>query len=355
MNQGAAGAAMANAPAGAVWTKTCLVLKRELGEATFGSWLGQASLRETGEDVCLVAATGMARDWIRRHAWRRIGELWAQNDPLGRTLDLKSRLEFEAPSLQPSLCRGGFGPRPGPSPIELRRRSSSDSPEAAPSPRTPSGPAGTLHLRHLRGRVRPTSSPIAVARRVASWADGHFNPVLFHGPYGFGKTHLLNALAWDAMRAAPEKRVVYLTAERFTTTFVKRDPGQADRGLQGRAAQRRPAADRRRPFRRRQDQHPGRAVPHPDRPRRRRPARGDDRRPLAHRTVGHGAAPALAPAGRPGLRHRAGRPRPAPGHPGAQACDAGRPGQIPAPRPVPRSCNSWPTVSPTASVSWKAR
>src|SRR5512139_2444040 len=87
---------MAEAPAGAVWVKTCQVLKRELGEATFGSWLGQAALRESGDEVCLVAATGVARDWIRRHAWRRIGELWAQNDPLGRRLDLKSRMEVEA-------------------------------------------------------------------------------------------------------------------------------------------------------------------------------------------------------------------------------------------------------------------
>ena len=61
----------------------------------------------------------------------------------------------------------------------------------------------------------------AVARRVASWADGHFNPVLFHGPYGFGKTHLLNAIAWEAARAAPDKKVVYLTAERFLSTFVR--------------------------------------------------------------------------------------------------------------------------------------
>src|SRR5690606_16124164 len=61
----------------------------------------------------------------------------------------------------------------------------------------------------------------AVARRVASWADGHFNPVLFHGPYGFGKTHLLNALAWEAMQTTPEKQVVYLTAERFTQAFLK--------------------------------------------------------------------------------------------------------------------------------------
>jgi chromosomal replication initiator protein len=61
----------------------------------------------------------------------------------------------------------------------------------------------------------------AVARRVAAWSDGHFNPVVFHGPYGFGKTHLLNAVAWEAMKAAPEKRVVYLSAEKFTSAFVK--------------------------------------------------------------------------------------------------------------------------------------
>src|SRR5512141_1928384 len=96
MMRGGVAGAMASAPAGIVWTKTCLVLKRELGEATFGSWLGQAALRETGDEVCLVAATGVARDWIARHAWRRIGELWAQNDPMGRRLDLKSRLEVDS-------------------------------------------------------------------------------------------------------------------------------------------------------------------------------------------------------------------------------------------------------------------
>src|SRR5436190_22801725 len=96
MTSGGAAGAMAQAPAQAVWSKTCQVLKRELGDATFGSWLGQAALRETADEVCVVAATGVARDWIRHNAWRRIGELWAQNDPLGRRLDLKSRMEVDA-------------------------------------------------------------------------------------------------------------------------------------------------------------------------------------------------------------------------------------------------------------------
>ena len=106
---------MASAPAGVVWTKTSQVLKRELGEATFGSWLGQAALRESGDEVCLVAATGVARDWIARHAWRRIGELWAQNDPLGRRLDLKSRLEMDSDAPAMPAAARVMTPQPAPS------------------------------------------------------------------------------------------------------------------------------------------------------------------------------------------------------------------------------------------------
>jgi chromosomal replication initiator protein len=211
---------MAGSPTSAVWSKTCLALKHELGEATFGSWLGQAALRERGDEVCLVAATGVARDWIRRHAWRRIGELWAQNDPLGRRLDLKSRMEFESQgsaavaSADVAVAQPEAGVSPAVVEIEVDLAK-------------PAGRVGRQQGLQERFTFETfVSGPanefaFAVARRVASWADGHFNPVLFHGPYGFGKTHLLNALAWEALRQAPEKRVVYLTAERFTTTFVK--------------------------------------------------------------------------------------------------------------------------------------
>ncbi|MDO8379846.1 DnaA ATPase domain-containing protein, partial [Phenylobacterium sp.] len=211
---------MAETPAGAVWTKTCQALKRELGEATFGSWLGQAALRERGGEVCLVAATGVARDWIRRHAWRRIGELWAQNDPMGRPLDLKSRMEFDQAGpaspmvavVAPAAAVAVRDADTGVIEIEV----DITQPKAARQ-------QGLQDRFSFETFVAGPANEFAfaVARRVASWADGHFNPVLFHGPYGFGKTHLLNAMAWEAMRTAPGKRVVYLTAERFTSTFVK--------------------------------------------------------------------------------------------------------------------------------------
>ncbi|MBI1200534.1 MAG: chromosomal replication initiator protein DnaA [Phenylobacterium sp.] len=219
MTSGGVAGAMASAPATAVWSKTCQVLKRELGDATFGSWLGHAALRETAEEVCVVAATGVARDWIRNNAWRRIGELWAQHDPLGRRLDLKSRMEvesgqaFAAPVNAPVAANA---PVPAQvyeveveamAPVAVRQGRLQGLQERYSFDTFVSGPANEFAF--------------AVARRVASWADGHFNPVVFHGPYGFGKTHLLNALAWEALRACPNKRVVYLSAERFTSAFVR--------------------------------------------------------------------------------------------------------------------------------------
>ena len=86
-----------SAPAAMVWNRASLAIKGELGDDTYGSWLAQAALRAAPDGgLCLVTPTGIARDWIRRYAWRRIGEIWAANDPEGRVLCLKSRLEFEA-------------------------------------------------------------------------------------------------------------------------------------------------------------------------------------------------------------------------------------------------------------------
>ena len=196
-----------------------------LGDAAFGSWLAPAVLRDgAAGDVVLVTPTGIARDWIRRSAWRRISELWTANDTGARRLDLKSRLEFEAANGPMGAAVGGQDVKA--EPIEIVLPVSSDVPGLAPAPANGSKPSPVQGLQERFTFDTFVPGPAnefahAVARRIANWADGHFNPVLFHGPYGFGKTHLLNALAWEAMRQAPTKRVVYLTAERFLSTFVR--------------------------------------------------------------------------------------------------------------------------------------
>jgi chromosomal replication initiator protein len=202
------------APA-ALWTAACDALRGEMGADTYRSWLGQASLRQDRDGALVVVTpTGIARDWIRRNAWRRIQELWSQNDPQGRGLILKSKMEFEQSS--------PVGPAEY---LEMADPVSSDVPQIAPAraEQPAAVPTGLQERLNFGAFVTGPTNEFAhaVARRVASWSDGHFNPVMFHGPYGFGKTHLLHAIAHEATKNAPDKKVVYLTAERFLSTFVR--------------------------------------------------------------------------------------------------------------------------------------
>src|SRR4051812_15471524 len=175
--RGAPGAA-SQAPA-AVWTAACAVLKTEIGADTFGSWLSHATLRQDSAGrLVLVTPTRIARDWIQRNAWRRICELWGQIDPQARHLDLKSRVDFEAE-------QGGAPPATAQTPIEAAVPVSSDVPEIAPArtTRSSSAPLGLQERMTFNTFVAGPANEFAhaVARRVGSWADGHFNPVLFHG------------------------------------------------------------------------------------------------------------------------------------------------------------------------------
>jgi chromosomal replication initiator protein len=219
----------AQTPPATVWHRASDVLRNEIGDDAFGSWLAPAALRAAMDGrLWLVTHTGVARDWVRRNAWRRIDELWSRYDPDGRPLGLISRLEFEG--------EGVVEAAPGQT---TPTRDASDVATLGQKLQVRGGEPqlATLDAEAVQARAAMSLRPCftfetfvtgasnefacAMARRVASWADGHFNPVVFHGPYGFGKTHLLQAMASEAMRNAPQRKVVYLTAERFMSSFVR--------------------------------------------------------------------------------------------------------------------------------------
>ena len=60
----------------------------------------------------------------------------------------------------------------------------------------------------------------AVARKLATSNDMSYNPVLFHGSNGMGKTHLLHAIKNHIESLAPESRVNFITAEHFVSSFI---------------------------------------------------------------------------------------------------------------------------------------
>lgn len=205
-----------------IWTEAAGRLRNEIGEGPFSSYIAPSAVRADGAgQLILVTPTAYARDWVRKNALRRMNELWLGLDGLSRRLEVRCRAEMGS---TPSASQVAAGRAEGAAVIPFQ-------PLAMPMATVPPVADGARAVRAAGLQERLTfdsfvegqgnAFALAIARQAAAWADGHFNPIFFCGPYGYGKTHLLNAIAWEAQRLRPDARVVYLTAERFLSTFVR--------------------------------------------------------------------------------------------------------------------------------------
>ena len=207
-----------------IWNEASVRLRAEIGDGPFSSYIAPSAVRvDSAGHLILVTPTAYARDWVRKNALRRMNELWLGLDGLNRRLDVRCRAEVG--SVPPATAVGGNVVDAGPRLAALSASAHLSTPTVPPI----ADGARAVRAAGLQDRLtfdsfvegQGNAFALAIAKQVASWADGHFNPVFFCGPYGYGKTHLLNAIAWEAQRLRPEAKVVYLTAERFLSTFVK--------------------------------------------------------------------------------------------------------------------------------------
>ena len=200
-----------------IWTEASGRLRGEIGEGAFSSYIAPSAVRADGSgQLILVTPTAYARDWVRKNALRRMNELWLGLDGLSRHLDVRCRAEMVSTPPASQVAAG---------------RAEAASVVAMPMATVPPVADGARAVRAAGLQERLTfdsfvegqgnAFALAIARQAAQWADGHFNPIFFCGHYGYGKTHLLNAIAWEAQRLRPDAKVVYLTAERFLSTFVR--------------------------------------------------------------------------------------------------------------------------------------
>lgn len=68
---------------------------------------------------------------------------------------------------------------------------------------------------------KPNELAHAAARRVAEGGPVTFNPLFLYGGVGLGKTHLMQAIAWELTERRPDLQVLYLSAEKFMYRFVQ--------------------------------------------------------------------------------------------------------------------------------------
>ena len=203
------------------WTRVVGQLKEEVGEAAYRSWLQPMTVeRVEGGQAIVAAPTPFLRDWVAAHYADRILALWRVEN---RRVLRVSIVVAPNGRVNGSQTVGGGGEKIHP-----------------PAPSI-SEAAGAFELGEDKAQLSaldprftfenfvvgtPNQFAHAAARRVAEAcaAPLHavpFNPLFLYGGVGLGKTHLMHAVAWHVRRQAYERKVIYLSAEKFMYQFIR--------------------------------------------------------------------------------------------------------------------------------------
>lgn len=211
------------------WARVRGHLRAEVGEAAFRSWLKPLTMISIKQDVVRMAVpTRFMRDWVVSNYAERIQALWRDEDEI--ITDIEIVVQPPARPTPKRDCAPEIAEAPAARPQAARAPVSHST---ATKARTvaPSEPESSYQdlCAPLDGRFtfknfvvgKPNELAYAAARRVAEAPNVPFNPLFLYGPVGLGKTHLMHAIAWEIKSRNPDRRIIYLSAEKFMYQFVR--------------------------------------------------------------------------------------------------------------------------------------
>jgi chromosomal replication initiator protein len=206
------------------WMRVKIRLRAEVGDDIFSSWFARMDLEGVeGDAVRFSVPTRFLKSWIQAHYAERLLACWKTEQCSVRRVEVVVRSAVLRSSLtKPKVEAAAEALR---EPREIVKE---------PGSRALGGPAASAHEAlggsPLDPRLtfetfvvgRSNTLAHAAARQVAVSRRRDpvmFNPLYVHAGVGLGKTHLLQAIAWTG-NAAGERKVLYLTAEKFMYGFV---------------------------------------------------------------------------------------------------------------------------------------
>lgn len=203
------------------WEQVQERVRATLGEAVYRSWF--EAIRFAGVDngvAMMVAPTRFVREWVMsnyadelRNIWRQVtGGVVAVDMVTGKAGAAVAPTPSALPSEAPQLAYNRE--------TDMRVRADAPEDEEAYTLSSPLDPRFTFE-NFIVGK--PNELAYAAARRVAEAkeAPAGCNPLFLHGGVGLGKTHLMHAIAWQIRRENPNRRVLYLSAEKFMYQFIR--------------------------------------------------------------------------------------------------------------------------------------
>ena len=208
------------------WARVRGRLREEVGEAAYRSWLKPLTLAELDDGAVRISVpTRFMRDWVLTHFADRLRALWSIENKAVSAVEIF--VATKSAGLKSAGTNGDTGPMAAAvadSSTQMPARPPAQRPLAADGPLDETEFGAPLDPRfHFDNFVvgKPNELAHAAARRVADASKGTFNPLFLYGRVGLGKTHLMHAIAWHIRKQTPERRVLYLSAEKFMYQFIR--------------------------------------------------------------------------------------------------------------------------------------
>lgn len=207
------------------WLRVKARLRSEVGDDVFSSWFGRMELEGMDDGgVRLSVPTRFLKSWIQSHYAEKVLSCWqSERNEVGRielivrSAVLKTTAQPKA-KVEPAVLHAGEGrPLNGNGvgrPIPVGDAAVHEA--LGGSPLDARLTFDTFVVGRSNTLAQAAAKQVAAARRTDPVM---FNPLYIHSGVGLGKTHLLQAITW-AGNANGERKVLYLTAEKFMYGFV---------------------------------------------------------------------------------------------------------------------------------------
>lgn len=202
------------------WQSLQSWLQSEVGEDNFCSWLQPLRPSEENNsdtEITFIVPTTFMRDWVVRH----------YSDILKRGLKEVTTEHYDVSYVvQSAIDAKRYLAKNEKKSVSNNTTVNSNKSEGLYNPSetgimsqgNPLDPRFTFD-NFVVGRSNEFA--FQAARRIAESDDVAYNPFFLYGGVGLGKTHLMQAIAWQIHTRDPKAKILYISSEKFLTHFVR--------------------------------------------------------------------------------------------------------------------------------------
>jgi len=189
------------------WVDISKDLRITYGEDTYRSWISKLEFLDTkGGYANFVVPTHFIKDWLLTHFEKKIIKTWQKNNPTIKKLCITVKRDATSKKVSGSH--------------QSNSNDLANQDHSKAKPLINNLDTRFTFEKFVVGPPNEFAYAAAQAISAAKTVQAGSNPLFLYGGVGLGKTHLMHSIAWKIQKTNTDRKVLYLSAEKFMYQFI---------------------------------------------------------------------------------------------------------------------------------------